>query len=76
MTEILEFNLLPNERLESSWGTLWLGIRTSVGSKIEYRRPPGSKNEIQKLKELQNERLESSWGALWLGIQTFFVFLP
>ena len=30
--EILKFNLIPNERLESSCGTLWLGIRMFFGS--------------------------------------------
>ena len=30
MTEILEFNLLPKECLESSWGAVWLGIRMFV----------------------------------------------
>ena len=29
-----QFNLLPNERLESFWDTLWLGIRTFLCFKI------------------------------------------
>ena len=29
--EILKLKELPNERLEGSWGTLWLGIRTFFG---------------------------------------------
>ena len=33
MTEILKLNELPNDGLETSWGTLWLGIRTFFGSK-------------------------------------------
>ena len=41
MTEILKFKELPNDGLETSWGALWLGIRTFFGSKIEYRRPTG-----------------------------------
>ena len=29
-----KFNLLPNERLESVWDALWLGIRTFLGFKM------------------------------------------
>ena len=29
-----EFNLLPNERLESFWDALWLGIRTFLCFKM------------------------------------------
>ena len=34
MAEILKLKGLTNEHLESSWGALWLGIRTSPGFKI------------------------------------------
>ena len=34
-TEILKLKELPNEGLESSWGALWLGIRTFFGFNIE-----------------------------------------
>ena len=33
-TEILKLKELPNERLEGSWGALWLGIRTFFGLKL------------------------------------------
>ena len=33
-TEILKLKELPNERLEGSWGALWLGIRTFFGFKL------------------------------------------
>ena len=42
MTEILKVKELPNDGLETSWGALWLGIRMSVGSKMEYLRPAGA----------------------------------
>ena len=42
--EILRLKELPNERLEGSWRTLWLGIRTLFGFKIEYRWPVGQKS--------------------------------
>ena len=32
--EILKLKELPNERLEGSWGALWLGIRTFFGFKF------------------------------------------
>ena len=32
--EILKLKELPNERLEGSWGALWLGIRTFSGFKL------------------------------------------
>ena len=32
--EILKLKELPNERLEGSWGALWLGIRTFFGFKL------------------------------------------
>ena len=32
--EILKLKELPNERLEGSWGALWLGIRTFLGFKL------------------------------------------
>ena len=32
--EILKLKELPNERLEGSWGALWLGIRTVFGFKL------------------------------------------
>ena len=32
--EILKLKELPNERLEGSWGALWLGIRTFLGLKL------------------------------------------
>ena len=35
--EILKLKELPNERLEGSWGALWLGIRTFFGFKLESR---------------------------------------
>ena len=72
---------LPNERLEGSWGALWLGIRTFFGFKLgvvglqgEGKLMKSQKIEILKWEELPNERLEGSWGALWLGIRTFFGF--
>jgi len=72
---------LPNERLEGSWGALWLGIGMFFGFKLGAVGLQGGrklmksqKNEILKLKELPNECLEGSWGALWLGIRTFFGF--
>ena len=43
--EILKLKELPNERLEGSWGALWLGFRTLFGFKLEYRRPPGVKTK-------------------------------
>ena len=70
--EILKLKELPNERLEGSWGALWLGIRTFVGSKLGVVNLQGQKTEVLTLKEVPNERLEGSWGALWLGIRTFF----
>ena len=36
MTEILKLKELPNDGLETSWGALWLGIRTLVGFSVEY----------------------------------------
>ena len=33
-TEILKLKELPNERLEGSWGALWLGIQTFFGFKL------------------------------------------
>ena len=32
--EILKLKELPNERLEGSWGALWLGIGTFFGFKL------------------------------------------
>ena len=32
--EILKLKELPNERLEGSWGALWLGIRKLFGFKL------------------------------------------
>ena len=79
--EILKLKELPNERLEGSWGALWLGIRAFVGFKLGVVGLQGGrklmksqKNEILKLKELPNERIEGSWGTVWLGIRTFFGF--
>ena len=41
MTEILELKELPNDGLETSWGALWLGIRTFFGFNVDYPRPQG-----------------------------------
>ena len=38
MTEIPELRELPTDGLESSWGALWLGIRTFFCFNLEYRR--------------------------------------
>ncbi len=66
---------LPNERLEGSWGALWLGIRTFFVFKLGVVGLQGqSRNPKIERKELPNESLEGSWGALWLGIRTFFGF--
>ena len=42
MTEILKLKELPNGGLETSWGALWLGIRTFFGINIHHPRPQGS----------------------------------
>ena len=75
MTEILKLKELPNDGLETSWGALWLGIRTFFGFNIHYPKPQGPLTEILKLKELPNDGLETSWGALWLGIQPLLCFI-
>ena len=36
MTEILKLKEVPNDGLETYWGTLWLGIRTFVGFNVDY----------------------------------------
>ena len=41
MTEILKLKELPNDGLETSWGALWLGIRTCLDFNVDYRRPQG-----------------------------------
>ena len=41
MTEIQELKELPNYGLETSWGTLWLCIRTFFGFNVDYPRPQG-----------------------------------
>ena len=41
MTEILKLKKLPNDGLETSWGALWLGIRTFVGFNVEDSRTQG-----------------------------------
>ena len=41
MTEILKLKELPNDGLESSWGVLWLGIRTWFGCHVDSPRPQG-----------------------------------
>ena len=34
--EILKLKELSNERLEGSWGAVWLGVRTNFGFKLAY----------------------------------------
>jgi len=41
MSEILKLKELPNDGLETSWGALWLGIRTFLGFNVDYPRPQG-----------------------------------
>ena len=65
--DITKFNLLPNERLESFWDTLWLGIGRFLCFMLETLRV--SLMDSTELNLLQNVRLESFWDALWLGIQ-------
>ena len=67
-----KLNLLQNERLESFWDGLWLGIRTFLCFMVESSCV--SLMESAKLNPLPNERLESFWDALWLGIRTFLCF--
>ena len=50
--EILKLKELQNERLEGSWGALWLGIRTFFGFMLEYRRPPGVRPKISKIERI------------------------
>ena len=39
---LLKLKELPTERLESSWGALWFGIRTCFGGNRMERRLPGA----------------------------------
>ena len=39
MTEILKLEELQNDGLETSWGALWLGIRTVFGCNVDYPIP-------------------------------------
>ena len=41
MTEILKLKELPNDGLETSWGALWLGIRSFSGSNVTYLKRQG-----------------------------------
>ena len=41
MSEILKLKELPNDGLETSWGTLWLGIRTFFGFNVDDPRNRG-----------------------------------
>ena len=43
--EILKLKELPNERLEGSWGALWLGIRTFFGLKLSVVGLQGPKTK-------------------------------
>ena len=72
--EILKLKELPNERVEGSWGALWLGIRTFFGFQVRVLWASWFRTEIVKLKELPNGGFETSRGALWLGMGTFFGF--
>ena len=68
-----KLNLLPNERLESFWDGLWLGIRTFLCFMLQ--KLCVWLMDSAKLNLLQNERLESFWDGLWLGIQRFLCFM-
>ena len=56
--EILKLKELPNERLEGSWGALWLGIRTFFGFKLGVvglqgqNRTPRNMGKIEKLAKI------------------------
>ena len=43
--EILKLKELQNERLEGSWGALWLGIRTFFGLKLSVVGLQGPKTK-------------------------------
>ena len=45
MSEILKLKELQNERLEGSWGALWLGIRTFFGLKLSVVGLQGPKTK-------------------------------
>ena len=73
-SETTKLDLLPNERLESFWDALWVGIRMFLCLTVEClhcRSDGDSESDITKLDLLPNERLESFWDALWLGIRPF-----
>ena len=63
-----KLNLLPNERLESFWDGLWLGIRRFLCFILETLC--ASLMDSAELNLLPNERLESLWDGVWLGIGT------
>ena len=68
--DLLKFNLLPNELIESFWDALWLGIRP-----LFYFIVQKSVNiDFLKFNLLPKEPIESFWDALWLGIQPFLCF--
>ena len=70
---IAKLNLLPNERLESFWDALWLGIRRFLCFMLQ--KLCVWLMDSAKLNLLQNERLESFWDGLWLGIRTFLCLM-
>ena len=41
MTDILKLEELPNDGLDTSWGALWLGIRTFFGFNVDYPKAQG-----------------------------------
>ena len=62
MTEILKLKELPNDGLETSWGALWLGIRTFFGYQYTLSQASGPMTEILKLKKLPKHTF--SWVIL------------
>ena len=69
LMESAKLNLLPNERLESFWDGMWLGIQKFLCFML--LKLCFSLMDSAKLNLLPNERLDSFWDGRWLGIRRF-----
>ena len=69
LTHNVKLDLLPNERLESLWDALWLGIRPFF---VLSKNRLSSLNHDVKFDLLPNERVKTFWDVPWLGIRPFY----